>query len=159
MSGEGFFGRIARVLTGRATPEVMVPALAPSAPVLVDFEDERIPASARPRVARILASLSEVEAALAREAVPGFSAIDIELMRTSHLPSLLRSYIDIPPAHRPEIFRKTGKSASVILNESLEQMQHRIDEILLGLARQDIDNFTSNTHFIDQRYAQGNPFD
>ena len=128
-------------------------------PAAFDYEDKRVPASARERIRRIQACIEGVDKAMAREQVPGFSRIDMEQMRDIHLPKLVQSYIDIPAEHRSEIFRKTGKSASFVLNESLDKMQARVDEILKNLAQQDIDAFTDNARFIGQRYAdEGNPF-
>lgn len=146
--------RLTRLLGASASardPEASAP---PSVlqPVDVDYEDVRVPDTARAHVRRILACLLEVEAAMTREQVPGFSRIDLEQMRDHHLPKLIKSYIDIPSAHRSEIFRKTGKSASFILNESLDKMQARVDEIMKNLAQHDIDAFTNNIQFIGQRY-------
>lgn len=159
MPRDNLFSRISRAFRSDATPEQAVPAAPAVPPVMVDYEDESIPGSARDRVRRILACLAEVEAALSRETLPGFTGVDIIQMREEHLPRLIKSYIDIPDAHRAEIFRKTGKSASFILNDSLDQMQQRIDSILRSLAQKDIDAFTNNTRFVDERYAERNPFD
>ena len=159
------FDKLNRALFGSqgsasTTPTNATPVPSSSLPpVIIDYEDERIPSPAKDRIRRILACLQQVEAAMGRETIPGFSRVDIEQMRSHHLPKLVKSYIDIPAAHRSEIFRKTGKSASFILNESLDKMQGRIDEILRNLAQHDIDAFTQNTQFIGQRYAdEDNPF-
>lgn len=140
------------------------PAPAPSSPApasrqpAFDYDDERIPAGARQKIAGILASLIEVEAMMDREQVQAVSRTEIELMQGEHLPKLVRSYIDIPAAHRAEIFRKTGKSASFILEESLDAMQGRIDEIARNLAQHDLDAFASNAAFISRRYSDSDPF-
>ncbi len=53
----------------------------------------------------------------------------------------------------------TTDDTSFILNESLDKMQGKIDDILRNLAQHDIDAFTNNTQFIGQRYAdEDNPF-
>lgn len=160
MSSNSFIARISKALRGE--PARVLPPLpaTPAIPlVVVDYEDARIPGSAKDRIRRIQACIHEVETALAREDMPGFSRVDIDQMREQHLPKLVKSYIDIPEAHRSEIFRKTGKSASFILNDSLEQMQAKIDAILRGLAQKDIDAFNNNIRFVDQRYTSQNPFD
>ena len=142
------------------TPQPASPTPAPVIPrVRIDYDDDNVPPGAQQRIKRILTSLQEVETAMNREQIPGFTRIDVEQMRDQHLPALVKSYVDIPAAHRSEIFRKTGKSASFILNESLDQMQGRINEILHNLAQNDLDAFTNNTRFIGQRYADDdNPF-
>ena len=40
-------------------------------------------------------------------------------MRDEHLPKLLRSYVEVPPQYRKEIFKNTGRSASFLLEEAL----------------------------------------
>lgn len=160
MSKDDLFSRIARVIAGEpAQPAPTVPAAPAVPPVIIDYEDDRIPEGARGKVRRILACLKEVEELMARESVEGFTRVDVEQMREQHLPKLVKSYIDIPPAHRSEIFRKTGKSASFILEDSLDQMQSKIDDIMRNLAQHDLDAFADNTRFIKERYTDSNPFD
>lgn len=149
------FGRFFSRSTAGAAP---APAPATRS-VQMDYNDPRIPAGAQDRVRRILACLQEVEALAAREQIGSFNRIDIDQMRDLHLPKLVRSYVEIPAAHRSEIFRTTGKSASYILNDSLDKMQAKIDDILRNLAQHDIEAFTQNARFIGQRYADDdNPF-
>lgn len=161
--------RLGRMLSGEPAPTAAPPAVTtntprPAPPVpraapAFDFSDERIPTNARGKIEQILASITEVEQAIKREPIPSFSRADTDQMRDLHLPKLVQSYIAIPPAHRSEIFRKTGKSASVLLCESLDQMQERIDGILRDLAQHDIDAFTNNMQFINDRYSKDdNPF-
>lgn len=155
------FDRLNRLFGASASPAEAPPPApsSPADPVGFDFEDERIPDAARIKMRRVLACIEEVDKAMLREQVPGFSRIDMEQMRDIHLPKLAKSYIDIPPNYRGEIFRKTGKSASFILLESLDKMQLKMDEILKNLAQSDIDAFTQNAQFIGQRYAdEDNPF-
>lgn len=150
-----------------ATPDPRGPAPRPDLPppaspapraATFDYDDIRIPAGARAKVKRILDALLEVEAMMDREQVQAVSRTEMELMRDEHLPKLIKSYIDIPSAHRSEIFRKTGKSASFILEESLDSMQGRIDEIMRNLAQHDLDAFSSNAAFISRRYRDTDPF-
>ena len=138
-------------------PAAPSPAAAETAPP-IDYEDARIPESAKERVRRVLACLHEVEHLMEREQVQAVNRAELELMRSEHLPKLVRSYIDIPPAHRSEIFRKTGKSASFILDESLDKLQARVDEVMKNLAQHDIDTFANNVAFIGRRYTDQNPF-
>ncbi len=160
MSKNGLFSRIARAIAGDAAPpQPPVPPAPAVAPVIVHYEDDRIPEGAKEKVRRILACLKEVEELMARESVEGFTRVDVQQMREQHLPKLIKSYIDIPPAHRSEIFRKSGKSASYVLEDSLAQMQTKIDDIMRNLAQHDLDAFADNTRFIKERYTNTNPFD
>ncbi|WP_343518480.1 hypothetical protein [Sphingomonas sp.] len=151
--------RLGRLLGGGATEPASPPPQPAPPPPSFDYGDERIPQKAKEKIAAILASIESVEKAMEREQVPSFSQVDARQMRETHLPKLVQSYIDVPAAHRSEIFRKTGKSASFLLCASLDRMQERVDEILRNLAMHDIDAFTNNTRFINERYSdQDNPF-
>lgn len=134
-----------------------VPKTKPKKPKF-NYEDDRVPDSAQERIHRILACLTEAEDLMEREHLPSDKRSEVELMRDEHLPKLVSSYVDIPASHRSEIFRKTGKSASFILDESLDTMQSRIDEILRHLAQHDLDAFENNAAFINRRYTDNDPF-
>lgn len=154
----GLFDSIRKMFAAPEPEAGPTPAPPPARRPAFNYDDERVPSGARARVRAILASLAEVEAMMDREQVQAVSRTEVELMRDEHLPKLVQSYIDIPPAHRAEIFRKTGKSASFILEESLETMQGRIDEIARNLAQHDLDAFSSNAAFISRRYSDNDPF-
>ena len=131
---------------------------APPAPAF-NYDDERIPQSAKAKALKILASIEDVEKAMVREEVPSISRVDIAQMRNVHLPELIQSYIDVPAAHRDEIFKRTGKSASFHLGASLDKLQERVETMLRDLAEHDINAFTNNMRFIDERYStDDNPF-
>ncbi|WP_380784826.1 hypothetical protein [Sphingomonas sp. R86521] len=150
------FDRLNRIFGSSAVSQTVPP---PAAAPDFDYEDDRIPEAARVQIRRILACMDDIEKAMNREQVPGFSRLEMDQMRDVHLPKLAKSYIDIPPGYRSEIFRKTGKSASFVLLDSLEQMQARMDDIMKNLAQSDLDAFTENVQFIGQRYGRDdNPF-
>ena len=156
----GLFDSIRKMFAAPEPGADPLPGAAPPAPrkPAFDYDDPRVPTGARDKVRTILSSLAEVEGMMDREQVQAVSRTEIELMRDEHLPKLVKSYIDIPSAHRAEIFRKTGKSASFIPEESLSTMQARIDEIARNLAQHDLDAFSSNAAFISRRYSDNDPF-
>ena len=130
-----------------------------SPPKTFNYDDDRIPASAKHKARQILTSIEAVGKAMEREQVPSFSRVDTVQMRDIHLPQLIQSYIDVPEFHRDEIFKRTGKSASFHLGASLDKLQERVDTMLRDLAEHDLDAFTNNTRFIDERYSNDdNPF-
>ncbi|PZT94000.1 hypothetical protein [Sphingomonas sp.] len=124
-----------------------------------DYGDERIPPLARERIDTILTRIREVETAIRRQPVQASSEIELARMRDVHLPRLVRSYVDIPAAHRGEIFRRTGKSASFVLVDSLDRMLRHLDSTLEDIANLGIDAFTTNTRFVAQRFSdEADPF-
>lgn len=139
-----------------AEPPGERPSPAAAAATPFDYSDPRIPHASRSHVAKVLALIAEIEATASGAA--GWNPLLVEIRQLSevHLPKLIKSYIDIPAAHRTEIFRRTGRSASFLLNEGLEKMYGRLHAMSLSLAQGNIDAFTSNMSFIDLRYG-GNP--
>jgi hypothetical protein len=153
------FDRLGRILFSQPAqpPEANMSSAAPS--VIFDYADERIPSSACDRIKTIQVRLAEIDVALRRETVQNSTLADLQQMRDVHLPKLVASYVEIPSSHRSEIFRRTGKSASYILNESLDQMISRVNGVLKDLAEHDIDAFTDNIQFIGKRYqTERDPF-
>jgi hypothetical protein len=58
------------------------------------------------------------------------------------------------------VFRETGKSASFLLNESLDKMLARLRDISSQLAKGNITTFAENVRFVDLYYEQTKgPFD
>lgn len=130
----------------RASPD-------PRPPVAFDYDDPRLPENARGRIAIVRTLIAEIEARAQTKGVGATDLIDLHQMRDNHLPTLLRSYVEIPAEHRAEIFRKTGHSASYILNEGLDKMATRLRAMSRSLAQGDLDAFAANTRFIDTRYG------
>lgn len=118
----------------------------------------RLPESSQGLVRQINALLIELEQrAEGRSLV--VETIELQRLKAVHLPSLLQSYVEIPPEHRAEVFRETGKSASFLLNERLGKILARLTEMSRELARGNLDAFTAKIRFIDMRYDTASPFD
>src|SRR3546814_17934825 len=100
--GRLFGGQEAAPVNNRAP--VAPPAATPPA---FNYDDDRIPQSAKAKALNILTSIEAVEKAMVREQVPRFSRVDTAQMRDVHLPQLLQSSLEVPLEHRAEIFHRT----------------------------------------------------
>lgn len=154
----GLFERLAGMF---GAPEANRPPLPqdaprPSAPSLT-AEDERLPDTSRPKVARLLVIADDIEARGRRDPLLGSAVTEVRQMRDQHLPQLVGSYAEIPPAHRAEIFRTTGRSASYKLNEALDRMIAKLETLSRNLAQEDINSFADNLRFIEGRYGSSEP--
>lgn len=158
----GLFERLAAMFgTGEALPPAPPrasgrPPPPPASPSLA-ADDPRLPDTARPRVARLLAIAADIEARAERDPLMAAAVTEVRQMRDQHLPQLVASYAEIPPAHRAEIFRATGRSASYKLNEALDRMLAKSEQLSRSLAQEDINSFADNLRFIDQRYGGNDP--
>jgi hypothetical protein len=156
----GLLNRIAAFLNGtKAAPAEPVSAVPQPglAEPLVTPEDKRLPDASRPRVAKLLALIADIQARGERDPLLASSLTEVRQMRDLHLPQLIASYADIPPAHRAEIFRATGRSASYNLNEGLDRMISRAEALSRSLAQEDINSFADNLRFIERRYGNNDP--
>lgn len=150
----GFFDQLARWLGGPSpTAETTPPVAPPPASSIVQADDPRLPDTTRPRVARLLALIADMEARGGRDTLLATPLTEIRQMRDSHLPQLVTSYAEIPPTHRAEIFRETGRSASYNLDAALDRMIARVESISRSMAQDDLDSFADNIRFIEQRYG------
>lgn len=105
----------------------------------------------------MLALIADIEARTQADRLMVSALTEVRQMRDSHLPRLVSSYAEIPPAHRAEIFRETGRSASYNLNQGFEKMIARLETLSRSLAQEDIDSFADNLRFIDHRYGTEDP--
>ena len=162
MADEGFFQRLLRALGLAGEPPAPPPPAEPQpAPSQLNFDlnDERIPDSSRDLAMLIVSQVADLEERAAKRGLTT-EIKELERIRSAHLPRLLQSYVDIPPEHRAEVFRETGRSASFLLNERLEKMNARLREISKMLARDNLNAFSTNMGFIDRQYgSQESPFD
>lgn len=162
MAKLGFFQRLLAALGFRPEPPAPPPAPPPPprpAGPRIDLQDERIPESSRDRVALIMSLVGDLEERTTERGL-ATERKELERIGSVHLPRLLQSYIDIPPEHRAEVFRETGRSASFLLNERLDKMTSRLREISKMLARDNLDAFSTNMQFIDRHYGDAeSPFD
>ena len=120
-------------------------------------DEQRLPVSSLDRVLAIRAMIVELEKR-ARDRQLIEEVLELERLGSTHLPRLVQSYVDIPPEHRSEIFRETGRSASFLLNERLDKILARLHEMSRQLARGNLDAFSENIRFVDMRYGTS-PFD
>jgi hypothetical protein len=144
-----------------ATPE---PGGPPPQDIWADPEPEedwrsRLPTSAHDRVILIRDTIHQLEKECAERKMQT-ELDELGRIKSTHLPSLLQSYIEIPAEHRADVFRETGKSASFLLSESLDKMLARLRDISSQLARGNITTFAENVRFVDLYYEQNKgPFD
>lgn len=138
-------------------PAATAPAAAAPKKDTLSVDDPRLPSASRDRMARLLALVADINAR--SEANPALATAHAEVrqMHDVHIPHLLQSYAEIPPQHRAEIFRRTGKSASYNLNAGLDRMIARLEEVSRSLAEGDIDSFADNLRFIEHRYGREDP--
>jgi hypothetical protein len=134
------------------------PADAGGDPLGADWK-QRIPTSSLQRVLVIRDLVRDLEKETAQRGLQT-ELDELGRVKGTHLPRLIQSYIEIPAQHRSDVFRETGKSASFLLNESLDKMLARLRDISSQLARGNITTFAENVRFVDLYYEQSKgPFD
>ena len=140
-----------RSLIGAAPAPAPVETAAPSPPPF-DFDDPRIPDTSRERLDTIRSLFTELAGGDPQTPAAVGGQVEAERIRDVYLPELMRSYFAIPPQHRAEIFRATGRSASFLLNERLDKLAARLREISRRIAQSPLDSFNQNLGFLDSRF-------
>jgi hypothetical protein len=141
----------------RYEPRTVTPD--PAGPALGAGWKERIPQSSLQRVLAIRDLVKDLEKETGERGMQT-ELDELGRIKATHLPRLIQSYIEIPEQHRADVFRETGKSASFLLNESLDKMLARLRDISSQLARGNITTFAENVRFVDLYYEQSKgPFD
>jgi hypothetical protein len=163
MANRGFLQRLLETLGfgpgAPAAPESPSAPPPPPAASRLNLDDERIPSSSRERAERIVSLVADLQERASQRGLHS-ELHELERISSVHLPRLLESYIDIPPEHRAEVFRETGRSASFLLNERLDKMTVRLREISKMLARDNLNAFSTNLQFVDGHYGSSeSPFD
>lgn len=139
-----------------SSPEAAPPAASPAPPPAprVDFDDQRLPENARKEAKSIADMISRLMTQADQSAFDRIVLGELVQLRDEHLPKLLRSYIDVPAEHRKEIFKKTGRSASFVLEEALGKMRARVEAMSRDLAQSELDAFANNADFVSRRYGK-----
>lgn len=145
-------GWFRKILGSEAEPAPPAPA-PPRAP-RVDPDDQRLPENARKQAKGILDVIERLIAQADQSAFDRIVLGELQQLRDEHLPKLLRSYIDVPAEHRKEIFKKTGRSASFVLEEALGKMRARVEAMSRDLAQSELDAFANNADFVSRRYGK-----
>lgn len=139
-----------------SSPEAAPPTASPAPPPVprVDFDDQRLPGNARKEAKSIADMISRLMTQADQSAFDRIVLGELVQLRDEHLPKLLRSYIDVPAEHRKEIFKKTGRSASFVLEEALGKMRARVEALSRDLAQSELDAFANNADFVSRRYGK-----
>lgn len=153
--GKGMLEHILGALKGEqhAPTAAPQPAAAASPRVRTSPDMEGLPDSARPLIASINGLMEQIERRIEGDPMAMPLIIEMTQMRDVHLPRLCRSYVEIPEAHRREIYTRTGKSASFHLKESLAAMETRLHDIDRALAQRHISTFETNSDFVRRTYG------
>lgn len=123
------------------------------------LQDSRIPPKCRKQARGLADVITRIEDRAGSGGLGDPYLIELERIARVDLPELLDRYANIPEEHRAEIFRKTQKSASFHLGESLGVMERRVAEISRLLSQGPLDEFTDATKFVDSRYGhRDDPF-
>lgn len=156
------FGVPATPPTAAPHPDAAPEPAAPPPPVhdetLEISADPRVPSKCREKAAAVIATIDVLRTRMVGRSDSDPLRVEVEAIRTRHLSEALHRYTDIPEEHRAEFFRRTGKSASFHLAETIDVMAKRLDDISKTLAAEKLDSFANSNRFIDTQYGDSDPF-
>jgi hypothetical protein len=152
--GDGSAPTASKPSEGPAVSATPAPALPPVDPVARFMSDDRLPPKCRNKAKEVSEAIVRVAERSGGVGSDPSLLSELDRIRGTDLPELLDRYANIPEEHRAEIFRRTQKSASFHLGESLGVMEARVAEISRLLAQGTLDGFTDATRFVDTRYGR-----
>lgn len=139
-------------------PQPLTPRTSPagvsanaSAPKKTNVNNPDLPQKVKDKLPALLRRIEEIHARADDDQAMS-EMTQLERMRNDHLEKVLGAYLEIPKEHLNEIYVKTGKSASFHLNDAIDKMAGKLEEISRSLAANKINVFEDNTSFVMQNY-------
>lgn len=114
----------------------------------------RLPADSQSRVARIRASVLEL-LPHAAEFPPGSADLYVlRRMADDYLPTTIEAYLALPPSYGTGQVLQEGKTPLQIMNEQLDLLDAKMEEIADAVHRRDSDRLLANGTFLEERFGQ-----
>lgn len=129
------------------------PAPPPTPPRPAPRPTSDLPASAQALVDRIRGKAELLLAYSSR--FPSYSQ-DLYLVRqtaTEYLPRTIQAYLAVPPDRREQVMISTGKTPLQELNEQLELLDQKLNDIAEAVELRDLDRLLANRRFLEQRFG------
>lgn len=114
----------------------------------------RLPASAQTRVAEIRTEILEL-LPHAAEFPPGSPDLYVlRRMATDYLPTTIQAYLALPASYAAGRELQGGRTPLQVLEEQLELLDAKMDEITEAVRRRDSDRLLANGIFLEERFGQ-----
>jgi hypothetical protein len=114
----------------------------------------RLPADVQARVAQIRQEILDL-LPHAAEFPPGSQDLYVlRRMATSYLPATIEAYLALPPSYATDRVVKEGKTPLQLVNEQLELLEARMDEIAEAVHQRDSDRLLANGIFLEERFGR-----
>jgi len=114
----------------------------------------RLPVDAQSRVARIRAEILEL-LPHAAEFPPGSQDLYVlRRMAVDYLPTTIEAYLALPATYATERVVQDGKTPLQVMNEQLELLDSKMEEIAEAVHRRDSDRLLANGLFLEERFGR-----
>jgi hypothetical protein len=106
------------------------------------------------RVASIVSSINDTLPLLTTGGAQVDGALfTVRQMAVDYLPSALETYLKLPVAYRLRRALQDGKTAHAVLQEQLELLDSRMQEILVSVHENDTQKLLANGRFLKERFG------
>ena len=114
----------------------------------------RLPASAQTKVAEIRTEILEL-LPHAAEFPPGSPDLYVlRRMATDYLPTTIQAYLALPSSYAVDRDVQGGRTPLQVLEEQLELLDGKMDEITEAVRRRDSDRLLANGIFLEERFGR-----
>jgi hypothetical protein len=150
-------GRFLR-LFGRRRPEPGEPAVDAAAVRRALAANQRLaqgrlPAPAMAKLLKIQRQIADLLPMASEFPTGSRDLYVVQRTATDYLPATLRAYLALPPQFAATKVVANGKTAFQLVDEQLELLAARLDEIADAVHEQDSDRLLANGRFLEERFG------
>jgi hypothetical protein len=114
----------------------------------------RMPPAVQARVTEIRREVLELLPATGGLPLGSEDVYIVQRTATDYLPSTLRAYLDVRQGDPGRPPAEGEKTAEQLLDEQLQLLDERLDEIAEAVRRQDMDRLVANGRFLEERFGR-----
>ena len=143
-------------LTQHDKPEGIDTALATIRQIMIQNQDERFSGNQQRKVISLLDSIAllhqEWSASSAHLSIE--DAFVAKRLALEYLPETIRGYLVIPVRFTASKVLASNKTAAKLFDESIDDMQAKVEQLQFDLAAKDADAFVNHAGFLNQKFSK-----
>ena len=138
----------------KAAPGLDVRQIGRALDEAVRITSGRLPVPLQAKVAEIRREILELLPSTSGFPVGSEDLYVIERTAIDYLPSTLNAYLALPQGYASTQVLEGGKTALQLLEEQLQLLDDRLDEIAEAVRQQDSDRLMANGRFLEERFGR-----
>ena len=147
------FRRLARRRPEQPEPAVDAPTVRRALAANQRLAQGRLPAPAMAKLLKIQHQIAELLPMAGEFPTGSRDLYVVQRTATDYLPATLQAYLALPPQFAATKIVENGKTALQLVDEQLDLLAARLDEIADAVHQQDSDRLLANGRFLEERFG------